>query len=55
MIAEINAIETLLGSLGPLQAAALMPNIALPGRENLNLRAIRFVGKISGWISVCCG
>jgi LysR family transcriptional regulator, cyn operon transcriptional activator len=48
VIAEINAIETLLRSLGPLQAAALMPKIALRGRENLNLRAIRLRGKNLG-------
>ena len=48
VIAEINAIETLLRSLGPLQAAALMPKIALRGRENLKLRAIRLRGKNLG-------
>src|SRR6266436_2636502 len=48
VIAEINAIETLLRSLGPLKAAALMPKIALRGRENLNLRAIRLRGKNLG-------
>ena len=42
VIAEINAIETLLRSLGPLQAGALMPKIALRGRENLKLRADPF-------------
>src|SRR5207245_9014343 len=42
VIAEINAIETLLRSLGPSQAGTLMPKIALRGRENLKLRAIRF-------------
>jgi LysR family transcriptional regulator, cyn operon transcriptional activator len=44
-IAEINAIETLLRSLAPLQAAALMPKIALRGREGLKLKAIRLQGK----------
>lgn len=44
-IAEINAIETLLRSLAPLQAAALMPKIALRGREALQLKAIRLEGK----------
>ncbi|MEP6603757.1 MAG: LysR substrate-binding domain-containing protein, partial [Spartobacteria bacterium] len=34
-VAEINAIETLLRSLAPLRAAALMPKIALRGREGL--------------------
>jgi LysR family transcriptional regulator, cyn operon transcriptional activator len=48
VIAEINAIETLLRSLGPLQAAALMPKIALRGRESLKLRAIRLQGKSLG-------
>jgi LysR family cyn operon transcriptional activator len=48
MIAEINAIETLLRSLGPSQAATLMPKIALRGRENLKLRAIRLRGKNLG-------
>jgi DNA-binding transcriptional LysR family regulator len=48
VIAEINAIETLLRSLGPLRAAALMPKIALRGRENLKLRAIRLQGKKLG-------
>ena len=48
VIAEINAIETLLRSLGPSQAAALMPKIALRGRENLKLRAIRLHGKNLG-------
>jgi len=47
-IAEINAIETLLRSLAPLQAAALMPKIALRGREGLNLKAIRLHGKKLG-------
>ncbi len=44
-VAEINAIETLLRSLEPLQAAALMPKITLRGREGLRLRAIRLRGK----------
>jgi hypothetical protein len=48
VIAEINAIETLLRSLDPLQAAALMPKIALRGRESLNLRAIPLQGKKLG-------
>ena len=48
VIAEINAIETLLRSLGPLQAAALMPKIALRGRESLKLRAIPLRGKKLG-------
>ena len=45
VIAEINAIETLLRSLGPLRAATLMPTIALRGRENLKLKAVRLHGK----------
>jgi len=48
VVAEINAIETLLRSLGPLQAAALMPRIALRGRERLRLRAVRLQGKRLG-------
>ena len=48
VIAEINAIETLLRSLGPLQAAALMPKIALRGRESLKLRTISLHGKKLG-------
>jgi LysR family cyn operon transcriptional activator len=47
-VAEINAIETLLRSLTPLNAAALMPKIALRGRESLKLRAIRLQGKKLG-------
>ena len=43
IVAEINAIETLLCSLGPLQAAALMPKIAL--RDTTGLVAIRLKGK----------
>ena len=35
-------------SLGPSQAATLMPKIALRGRENLKLRAIRLHGKNLG-------
>jgi LysR family cyn operon transcriptional activator len=42
-VAEINAIETLLRSLGPLKAAALMPTIAL--RDTTGLTAIRLKGK----------
>lgn len=47
-VAEINAIETLLRSLGPLNAGALMPKIALRGREALNLKTIRLQGKKLG-------
>ena len=42
-VAEINAIETLLRSLAPLRAAALMPKIALRGTTDL--KAIRLQGK----------
>ena len=42
-VAEINAIETLLRSLGPLKAAALMPKIAL--RDTTGLIAIRLKGR----------
>ena len=44
-VAELNAIETLLRSLAPLEAAAIMPKIALRGREALKLKAIRLQGK----------
>src|SRR5437588_8480855 len=44
-VAEIDAIETLLRSLAPLEAAALMPKIALGRRESLRLKAIRLRGK----------
>jgi LysR family transcriptional regulator, cyn operon transcriptional activator len=44
-VAEINAIGTLLRSLAPLKAAALMPKIALRGTEGLKLKAIRLQGK----------
>ncbi|PYJ41386.1 MAG: hypothetical protein DME86_08760 [Verrucomicrobia bacterium] len=47
-VAEINAIETLLRSLAPLNAAALMPKIALRGREGLKLKAIPLRGKKLG-------
>ncbi|MBA3543679.1 MAG: LysR family transcriptional regulator [Chthoniobacterales bacterium] len=43
IVAEINAIETLLRSLAPLKAAALMPKIALRGTTGLT--AIRLKGK----------
>ena len=42
-IAEINAIGTLLRSLAPLKAAALMPKIALRGTSGFI--AIRLKGK----------
>ncbi len=42
-VAELNAIETLLRSLAPLRAAALMPKIALSGLTELV--AIRLKGK----------
>lgn len=45
IVAEINAIETLLRSLAPLQAAALMPKIALIGSAGSKLKAIRLQGK----------
>jgi LysR family cyn operon transcriptional activator len=47
-LAEMNAIETLLRSLAPLRAAALMPKIALRGREGLRLKAIALQGKHLG-------
>jgi LysR family cyn operon transcriptional activator len=42
-VAEISAIETLLRSLAPLKAAALLPKVALRGTTDL--RAIRLRGK----------
>lgn len=47
-VAEISSIETLLRSLATLKAAALMPNIALRGREGLKLKAIQLQGKNLG-------
>src|SRR5713101_960147 len=47
-VAEISSIETLLRSLTTLKAAALMPNIALRGREGLKLKAIQLQGKNLG-------
>ena len=44
-VAEISAIETLLRSLTPMRAAALMPKIALRGRQGLKLKAIPLHGK----------
>jgi len=44
IVAEINAIETLLRSLQTMEAGALMPNIALRGREGLRLKAIPLEG-----------
>src|SRR5204863_1975044 len=42
-VAEISAIETLLRSLAPLNAAALLPKVALRGTTGL--KAIRLRGK----------
>jgi len=47
-VAEISSIETLLRSLPTLKAAALMPKIALRGREDLKLKAIQLQGKHLG-------
>ena len=44
-IAEINSIEALLRSLGPLQAVALMPRISLREAGSLGLKSIRLEGK----------
>src|SRR5207302_10095448 len=43
VVAEINAIETLLRSLGPLQSGAHRPNVTLRGRHSQKLRAIRLL------------
>ena len=42
-VAEISAIETLLRSLGPLKAGALLPSVALRGTKGL--KAVRLRGK----------
>lgn len=47
-VAEISAIETLLRSLAPLGAAAVMPKITLRGRDHLQLRAVPLRGKKLG-------
>lgn len=47
-IAELNAIETLLRSLAPLNAAALMPKITLSGRQTTALKAIPLRGRKLG-------
>src|SRR5207249_2628971 len=47
-VAEISAIETLLRSLEPLRAAAVMPKITLRGREGLKLKAVPLQGKKLG-------
>jgi DNA-binding transcriptional LysR family regulator len=44
-IVEISAIETLLRSLGPLNAAALLPGIALLKTQSYKLKAIPLQGK----------
>jgi hypothetical protein len=54
-VAEINSIETLLRSLEPLQAATLIPKIALRGRDGLKVKAIRLQGTASRLRSGCCG
>ncbi len=47
-VAEINSIETLLRSLEPLKAVALMPQVSLRGAENLRLKAIHLEGRDLG-------
>src|SRR5205807_10555675 len=47
-VAEISAIETLLRSLEPLRAAAVMPKITLRGREGLKSKAVPLQGKKLG-------
>ncbi|HJT81402.1 MAG TPA: LysR substrate-binding domain-containing protein [Chthoniobacterales bacterium] len=47
-VAEIDAIETLLRSLKPMQAATLLPTIGLRGRQALKLKAIRLKGRKLG-------
>ncbi|MGH8094122.1 MAG: LysR family transcriptional regulator substrate-binding protein [Chthoniobacterales bacterium] len=47
-VAEINSIETLLRSLGPLKAMALMPRISPRDAGNLGLKSIRLEGRDLG-------
>lgn len=47
-VAEINSIETLLRSLEPLKAIALMPKISLREAGNLGLKSIRLEGRNLG-------
>jgi LysR family transcriptional regulator, cyn operon transcriptional activator len=47
-IAEINSIETLLRSLGPLKAVGLMPRISLGDAPSLGLRSIPLEGRNLG-------
>ncbi len=44
-VAEINSVEMLLRSLGPLRALALMPRVSLREAGNLGLRAVRLQGR----------
>lgn len=44
-VAEINSIEALLRSLGPLKAIALMPRISLREAGGLRLKSIRIEGR----------
>src|SRR4029453_7355322 len=55
VVAEINAIETLLRSLRPLQSGALMPKVTLRGRQYLKLRAVPLRGKKRGREIGCLG
>ncbi len=47
-VAEINSIEMVLRSLGPMNAVALMPRVTLREAGTLGLRAIRIAGKRLG-------
>lgn len=47
-VAEINSIESLLRSLAPLKAVALMPRISLRETRGLGLKAIRLDGRNLG-------
>ncbi len=47
-VAEINSIEMVLRSLGPLKAVALMPRVTLREPGAAKLRAIRLAGKSLG-------
>lgn len=47
-VAEINSIEMVLRSLGPMNAVALMPRVTLREASALHLRAIRIAGKSLG-------
>ena len=52
VVAEINAIETLLRSLHPLQAGALMPKVTLRGRQYLKRASGAAPGKKTSGLEI---